>query len=92
MENIFLKIFGILAPTSGVAFAIISILCKIVLHRNGVKVNFLYFTLKDVREMKKMSTINKKHRILYHSLLVSNITIIIVFFMFLVIIATSLFG
>ena len=92
MENTFLKIFGILAPLSGVAFAITSILSKIVLHRNGVKVTFLYSTLKDVREMKKMSTNNKKYRILYHSLLASSIAVLIMFFLFLVIIATSLFG
>jgi hypothetical protein len=92
MENTLLKIFGIIAPLSGVAFAITSILSKIVLHRNGVKVTFLYSTLKDIREMKKMSTRNIKYRSLYRSLLASSIAILIMFVLFATMIVISLYG
>jgi len=89
MGNTLIEIFKVFALIIGISLGITSILSKIILHRNGIKVNYLFSSIKDIREMKKLVIKYGKYKLLYYGLLFFSFAFLILFILLISIIILS---
>ncbi len=91
MDNYIFNILIYCIPTIGAVFLTVAIISKIILRKNGYKVTFFYgITLSDIKNMNKLSKVKTDLRVLYYSMLISDVSFLSLFLLVFIVVISDI--